>query len=306
MVSMSRKIVVIGAGPGGYVAALRAASLGAEVTLVEKEEVGGTCLNWGCIPSKIMKTTADLYLRFRDAENFGIVCQGDPHPDMRRLMQRKQRVIETQRQGIHALLKKSSVRFVRGRGTVKEQGLVCAASGDGTVTEIPFDRLILAVGTEPLALPGLPFDGRRVLSSNHLLCLEEIPGSLVIVGGGVIGCEFAFILGALGSRVTVVEALDRPLPLDSVDESCSKVLAREMKKSRIACITNRAVSGCSVNGEKLRVTLGGSPFDPLRDSVKEQVVEADVMAVCVGRAPFPGIWGWKTWDSQPTPGGGSP
>ncbi|MFH1154655.1 MAG: dihydrolipoyl dehydrogenase [Pseudomonadota bacterium] len=303
---MSQKIVIIGAGPGGYVAALRAAALGADVTLVEKEHVGGTCLNWGCIPSKIMKTTADLVLKFKDAESYGITCPGSPVTDMSRLMLRKKRIIETQRQGIHALLKKSSVRFMSGRGYVKGSSMASVVSDTGNETDVPFDKLILATGTEPLNLPAFPFDGRVILSSNHLLSLDTLPRSMVIVGGGVIGCEFAFILNAFGTTVTVVEAMDRLLPLDSVDDACSKVLLREMKKSKITCITNRAVTRTEKHGDRLKVFVGGSPFDNQRDLVKEQVLDVETMAVCIGRSPLSRSLGLENLGLETDPRGWIP
>ena len=230
---MEKQVVVIGAGPGGYVAALRASALGADVTIIEKENVGGTCLNWGCIPSKIMKTTADMYLKFHEAREYGIDAPGDPRVDMAALMARKKRIIDTQQKGIHSLLQKGKVTFEQGKGVIEGPNLAAVIKADGTKKEIPYDDLILATGTIPLNISTFPFDGNTILSSNHLLELDAIPESILIVGGGVIGCEFAFILSALGAKVTVVEALDRLLPLDAVDVSCSKIIQREMKKKKI-------------------------------------------------------------------------
>lgn len=293
---MSKRIVVIGAGPGGYIAALRAAALGAEVTIIEQENIGGTCLNWGCIPSKIMKTTADMYLKFHESPEYGIAHNGDFSVDMAALMARKRRIITTQQQGIHALLKKGKVAFEKGRGVVDGPNLAAVITDDGQKRGIPFDALILATGTAPMLIPAFPFDGKTILSSNHLLELESVPESIVIAGGGVIGCEFAFILSALGAKVTLVEAMDRILPLDAVDESCSKIIHREMKKQKIKVIIDRAVSSIARKEGGVIVSIGASPFsDKDRAAgVKEQVVEAQTMAVCIGRTPLSRDLGLET------------
>ncbi|MBF0467361.1 MAG: dihydrolipoyl dehydrogenase [Desulfamplus sp.] len=292
-----KRVVVIGAGPGGYVAALRVAALGGEVTLIEKEHPGGTCLNWGCIPSKIMKTSADTYMRIKEANEFGIRFDGTATPDMTSIMARKQRIVETQRKGILSLLQHAKVSFEQGRGYIKDKGIVAVISsdkdGDEHEKQIQFDALIIATGTAPLNIPAFPFDGDSILSSNDLLNLNEIPKSIVIVGGGVIGCEFACILSALGSSVTVVEAMSRLLPLPSVDESCSVILQREMKKRKIKLITDQVVEKAEKKDGKLVVTLGISPFvdkarmeKMVKSGSQPHVLQADKMAVCIGRSPL--------------------
>ncbi|MBF0199944.1 MAG: dihydrolipoyl dehydrogenase [Desulfamplus sp.] len=289
---MGKKVVVIGAGPGGYVAALRASALGGEVTVIEKENPGGTCLNWGCIPSKIMKTSADTYLRLLEAAEFGINIGGGSEvaltPDMKAIMARKQRIVETQRKGILSLLQQGRIEYEQGRGYIKGTGVAGVVDRDGNEKDIPFDRLIIATGTAPLNIGAFPFDGESVLSSNDLLELDHVPDSIVIVGGGVIGCEFACILSALGSRVTIVEAMSRILPLPSVDESCSKILQREMKKQKIKLITDQVVESAQKSGDKLVITLGPSPFaDPAKASkIKAQTLESRKMVVCIGRSPL--------------------
>lgn len=290
-----KKIVIIGAGPGGYVAALRAAALGGDVTVIEKGHPGGTCLNWGCIPSKIMKTSADIYLKLKGAQEFGIRVDGTILPEMAAIMARKERIVETQRKGILSLLQHARVSFERGRGYIKDRGVAVAVDAEGNEKEILFDRLIIATGTVPLNVPAFPFDGESILSSNDLLNLNEIPKSIVIVGGGVIGCEFASILSALGSSVTVVEAMSRVLPLPSVDDSCSATLQREMKKRKIKLITDRVVEKAEKRDGKLIVTLGNSSFSASVDGSlaktakageKPQIIETDKMAVCIGRSPL--------------------
>jgi dihydrolipoamide dehydrogenase len=284
---MAKKITIIGAGPGGYVAAVRAAQLGAEVSIIEQDNVGGTCLNWGCIPSKVMITTAGMLDNFRRAQEFGLKLEGRIYPDMRQLMARKTKVIQDQAKGILELLSHHKITLLRGKGTIAGPGMAMVHAADGRVLEVPWDQLILAPGTQPLNFPAFPFDGKRILSSNDVLSLLEIPPSVLILGGGVIGCEFAFILASLGSDVTVVEAMDRLLPLPSVDEDCSKVLQREMKKRKIKFMVKRAAESVDCSGEKLRVVIGPSPFiSDLTEKEKEPLVlETDKMVVCVGRKP---------------------
>jgi dihydrolipoamide dehydrogenase len=282
---MALKVTVIGAGPGGYVAALRAAQLGAEVTVIEQDNVGGTCLNWGCIPSKVMITAAEMLEKFHQAEDFGLRLEGKVVPDMQRLMARKEKVIRDQSQGIIDLLKHNKIRYVSGKGAIERQGLVVVGLEDGKTIEVPWDKLIVATGTKPLGLPAFPFDGERILSSNDALCLQEVPESMVILGGGVIGCEFAFLLAALGSQVTLVEAMDRVLPLPSLDEDCSKVIQREMKKRKIKCMVKRAAEKVEWSGDKLRVSIRTSPFAPEPKEKSPLSLEVDKVLVCVGRQP---------------------
>jgi len=284
---MNKRIFIIGAGPGGYVAAIRAAQLGAEVTIVEQESVGGTCLNRGCIPSKVLKTTAEMLEKFNRAGEFGLMLNGSVSADIKALMERKQTVIQNQIMGISKLFDRHKIRFIRGFGTVEAPGLISVKSFDNETLKISCDRLILAPGSQPLGIPSFPFDGKKILSSNHALDLLEIPESILIVGGGVIGCEFAFIFQALGSKVTVVEALSRMLPLPSVDEGCSKVLQREMKKRKIKFMVNSTVEKVQDEGAECRVTIGPSSFDrELKEQGSEPyTVEVEKILVCIGRKP---------------------
>lgn len=281
---MRTKMAVLGAGPGGYIAAIRAAQLGAEVTVIEADNVGGTCLNHGCIPSKIMITTAEMLEKFHRAAEFGLTVEGGVRPDMQRLMARKNAVIKSQIKGILNIFKHHGIQLIKGSGYIKGPGMA-AVKQQGEDLEVPWDKLILATGTTPFEIPAFPFDGHKILSSDHALSLEKVPKSIMIVGGGVIGCEFAFILSALGAKVTVVEALSRMLPLPSVDEACSKVLQREMKKRKIKFIVNRTVDAFEDDGEKLRVTIGPSPFleNPSEKDKKSMTAEVDQMLVCIGR-----------------------
>lgn len=284
---MNSRIVIIGAGPGGYIAAIRASQLGADVTVIEQDNVGGTCLNRGCIPSKIMKTTAEIMEKFHRAPEFGIRVNAKAYLDMQQLMARKQKMIENQTKGILNLFDRHKIRYLKGYGYIKGAGLAEVRLKDNTVLEAPWDKLILALGSEPFDVPSFPFDGKRIISSNEALNMEEIPESVMIVGGGVVGCEFAFILSSLGSQVTVVEAMPRILPLPSVDEDCSKILQREMKKRKIKLMVNRTVEKVENSGRKVRVSIGPSPFLENPSEKDKQLLTAEVnkVLVCIGRKP---------------------
>lgn len=289
---MTPRLAILGAGPGGYVAAVRAAQRGATVTVIEKERVGGTCLNWGCIPSKIMKTTAELLGHMRQATAYGITGAEAVAADMEALMARKEKILQTQAKGIEGLLAHHKITLLKGQGRISGQGELDVALPDGTAEKVTWDKLIIATGTIPLNIPAFPFDGEGVISSNEALCLTEVPASMVIVGGGVIGCEFACIMAALGSQVTVIEALDRLLPLPSVDAACSKHLQREMKKRKIKFLVKRTVEAVQNEGNSLKVTVGPSPFidaDALTAKECEPLeLSADKVLVCIGRSPLSG------------------
>jgi len=285
---MSKKIIIIGSGPGGYVAALRCADLGGEVTLIEKENLGGTCLNSGCIPSKIMKNSADLFLKCLKAEKLGIKIDGTITPDMTALMERKEKILAGQRKGIASLLQSRGVTMETGIGTIKSENMVELIQKEGVKKELAFDKLIIAVGTKPMDVPDFPFDHEKILSSDDILAMDRVPQSLTIVGGGVIGCEFAFIFSVLGCDVTIVEAMSRLLPLPSVDEACSKQLLREMKKRKINVILDTVVTRADTTGNGVGISLGLSPFtdNPKPKKLKNEQIESGIMAVCIGRTPL--------------------
>ena len=244
---MPTKITVLGAGPGGYVAAIRAAQLEAEVTVIEKDNVGGTCLNWGCIPSKIMKTTAEMLEHMNRASEFGIHSSGDIGLDMHRLAVRKKQVIQVQRDGILKLLKHNGVKYLSGEAKISGSKDISVSVGDGETVHMAWDKLIIATGSRPQVIDEFPYDGEKILSSDDALYLKAIPDSMIILGGGVIGCEFASIFTALGCKVTLVEALSRLIPLPSVDADCSKILQREMKKRKINVILDKSIKNTSSN-----------------------------------------------------------
>ncbi len=302
---MGPKIIVIGGGPGGYVAALRAAALGGTVTLIEKENLGGTCLNWGCIPSKIMKNSADIFSKFSKAGQYGINVQGTVTPDIQALMIKKDKILDTQRKGISSLLKGRSVMVETGRAVIKSQNRVAVIRKDDDTKELEYDKLIIATGTEPLNVSDFPFDHDYIVSSNDILQFNTLPESMVIVGGGVIGCEFAFIFSSFGVEVTVVEAMSRLLPLPSIDEDCSKLLLREMKKRKIKVLCDTVVTSSTVKDNRVSINLDVSPFtdNPKPKKLKAAVIEAHKMAVCIGRSALSSDLGLENIDLKTTPQG---
>ena len=286
----TKKIVIIGSGPGGYVAAIRAASMGADVTLVEGEKLGGTCLNRGCIPSKIMKTAAEMLLKLKHPETFGLSLSGKFEPDLKMLMARKEKVIENQSRGIEALFKKLKVQVRHGFGSIKSMGQVKVESPGREPEIILWDSLIIATGAKPMELPAIPFDGKQILSSDHIFAMESIPESMIIVGGGVIGCEFASILSALGSKVKLIEAGPSLLPFSWIDGESAPILKREMKKQKIEVFTKSTVAKVEPAGNKLRTHLEPAmknveDKDSMDNGLPKKIITADAMLVCIGRTP---------------------
>ena len=264
-----KHIVVIGAGTGGYVAAIRGAQLGARVTLVESAAIGGLCLNWGCIPSKALLACAELANKIKHADEFGIALAGPVSYDLSRMVARKNKIVATLVKGIVSLLSAWKVEIVEGRGMLAGDRKVRVVKADGTEVLLTPDAVILGTGTLPPALPNLPLDGTRVISSREILDLTTIPSSLLIVGGGVEGCEFASLFSALGTKVTIVEMLPRILPGE--DEEVSALLATELKKQGVNIlvgtpvdkvavgadgVTTSFASGGTIISEKVLVSVG--------------------------------------------------
>lgn len=245
-------LLVIGAGPAGYVGAIRAAQLGASVCLVERNEVGGVCLNRGCIPTKALTNFAALYERTRGSADFGVRIDGTVTADIGFAIRRKQEVVLSLVKGVRTLLSKRGVTLVKGEASFTGERAV-VVTGESGAQHLGAGKILVAAGSEAAELPGLAFDGAGVISSTEALDLEEIPGSVLIVGAGAIGCEFAFIWSALGSSVTMVEILDRALPQE--DPDISAVMERELKKRKIELHTGDSVSSCSAGPPGVRCTL---------------------------------------------------
>ncbi len=285
---LAQRITIIGAGPGGYVAAIEAAELGAEVTVIEREAIGGTCLNWGCIPTKTWKTAADRYTMVREGDGFGVEITGEVRFNPERLLARKRTVVDTLARGIHFLFQRRRIRYIPGSATILDSRRVRVHQPDGITSEVECDRLVLATGASPQRCTPLPFDGERIISTNDAVGLTRIPKSLLIVGGGVNGCEFASIFSALGAKVTVVEALPRLLSAPSIDRDSAVVIEREMKKRGITLLPGRVVEKIEYRDNRVLATVlpaeaGGRPA--MSGPVE---VEAEQVLVTIGRCPETG------------------
>jgi dihydrolipoamide dehydrogenase len=272
------RIAVIGGGPGGYVAALRAAGHGAAVTLIENDLIGGTCLNRGCIPTKALLASADALTRARAGEEYGFEVTGEIKPDFARMMGRKDGIVTRLRQNVEALLKKAGVEVVRGTGRLAGPGKVSVetAGGEGaaggTIT-VEADKIIIATGSEPARLPMFDFSHPAILTSTEALALDKVPESLLIVGAGVIGCEFASFYSDLGSRITMVEMLPQMLPLEDMrlakqfQGTYRKRGIQVLLKTKVESIseyaddhvTAKLSDGSEVTTDKILVSVGRKP-----------------------------------------------
>ncbi|MDR2745087.1 MAG: dihydrolipoyl dehydrogenase [Desulfovibrio sp.] len=279
----SGRLTVIGGGPGGYTAAFAAARQGMEVTLAESDSIGGTCLNAGCIPTKTLKTSSDVLGMTARLAEFGL--KGNmAEADMTAIQTRKKRVMATLRAGLERTCATLKIRMVHGRGRLINAKQVVVTGGDGVETLVNGDMVILATGSRTLELPDLPFDHEVILNSDDILDLKKIPKRLLIAGGGVIGCEMAFIFKSFGSDICLVEAQARPLPLVSIDADISDLLQLEMKKRHIHFCQGRVVSRVRQENGAVVVTLSPSPFSA-NPSQAPLEVEVDAVLVTVGRKP---------------------
>ena len=252
---MKYDIIVIGSGPGGHVAALKAAKRGRSVAVVEKAELGGVCLNWGCIPTKAMLKSAQVYHYMTSAAAYGIDFEGEVRPSLDKIVARSRGVAEQMNKGIAFAFKKAGITIVAGHGRIVERGVVEVRAADGSVERIEADHIILATGSRPRELPSIPIDGVRVISSKEALVLGELPKSMIIIGSGAIGCEFAWVYAALGVEVTVVEYLPQMLPL--ADEEISRTLERSFRKMKATVLTSTAVKAVRVGENGCEVDVDG-------------------------------------------------
>lgn len=269
------KIVVLGGGPGGYVAAIRAAQLGADVTLVERKALGGTCLNVGCIPTKVLLHTAELYAQLkRDGKELGLMM-GDISFDWPQLQRRKDRMIKLNAGGIDTLLKKHKIAKVMGSATFIGDHELQVTAADGNKQTRRFDRAIIATGSEPakIPIPGADLDG--VITSDEALSLPEVPGRICIIGGGVIGCEFASVYSSLGCRVTIVEML--PELIKAMDQDAVSCLKKQFAEEGIEIHTETRV-------ERIE-RMGGGLVVSTASSAGSRTIEADKVLISTGRRP---------------------
>ncbi len=249
---MALKLTIIGAGPGGYVAAIRAAQKGAQVTVVEDDEVGGTCLNRGCIPTKTLIASVEALEHARKASEFGIEISGEVGYSLAKIRERTNKVVSTQVKGVRALFKSWGITLIIGRASLLSPDVVRAVQKDGATQDIKSDKIIIATGSKPARMPLFPFDGEAVLTSDDAVQMKSVPRSLLIVGAGVIGCEFAFIYRTLGAEVTMVEILPRALSTE--DEEISDIIERELKKAKIKLLANSKIKNLEKTSEGLMLS----------------------------------------------------
>jgi dihydrolipoamide dehydrogenase len=266
---------VIGAGPGGYVAAIRAAQLGMKVVLIEeRDRLGGTCLNVGCVPSKALLESSELFQVARDRlEEHGIGASG-VQLDLAKMMERKSRIVTEVTDGLGLLMKKNKITVISGRGVLAGDKRIKVSGPDGA-TELEASHIVLAMGSVPVELPGLPFDGKKIISSTEALELTEVPGRMVVVGGGAIGLELGSVWKRLGAEVTVVELLPRIAIF--ADVQLSKGLKKELAGQGIQILLESKVIAADTSGDEIRVTVEGKNG--------ESELTCDTLLVAVGRRP---------------------
>ncbi len=263
-------IAIIGSGPGGYVAALKAAQLGANVTVIEEEEIGGTCLNCGCIPTKTILASTEAFTKAKHLSSFGIDFDGTITPDINKIIDRKNSVVNIQVKGIRSLFKSWNIVLKEGRGSFVSEKELKVNLKDSTEEIVKAEKFIIATGSRPAQIPIFPFDGNNIISSTDALDMREIPTSLLIIGAGVIGCEFACIYRELGSEVTIVEMMPRAISTE--DNDISQLLERELKKKKIKLFTDVKVEKVSIESDGVHAFLSNS---------KELIAEK--MLVSIGR-----------------------
>lgn len=243
---MKYDIMVIGSGPGGYVAAVRAAQAGKRTAIVEREALGGVCLNWGCIPTKALLKSASVYHYVKNAAAYGIDIEGEAKADISKIVARSRGVAETMSKGIDFLMKKNKIDVLRGHGSIESKGVVAVENEEGR-TLYEADHIILATGARPRQMPFIPVDGEKIITSREALVIKELPESIVVIGSGAIGSEFAFLFAQLGVKVTIVEYLPNLMPLE--DEEVSKTMERAFRKMRATVYTGTTVKAARVNDE---------------------------------------------------------
>ncbi|MDX1582064.1 MAG: dihydrolipoyl dehydrogenase [Thermoanaerobaculia bacterium] len=266
-------VVIIGSGPGGYVAGIRAGQLGLKVAVVEKDPfLGGTCLHRGCIPTKSLLENAYVYKKIQHSKDFGIQV-GDVNLDFSQVQTRKQGVVDQNAKGIEFLFKKNKVERITGFGSLAGKGVV-EVSGDGEDRKLETKNVILAMGSVPKDLPHIKADGKKILNSDHILEIDRVPKSMLVIGAGAVGCEFASIFNDFGTDVTLVEVLPRLLPIEDAD--ISKEFGRLFKKRGINTMTDVKVQSCEPTDEGVKTVV-----EMKKGKTKE--IETEIVLMSVGR-----------------------
>jgi len=268
---MKYDIIIIGSGPGGYVTAIRASQLGFKVAVVEKENLGGICLNWGCIPTKALLKSAQVYDYLKHVDQYGLKAEAIDK-DFEAVIKRSRNVADGMSKGVQFLMKKNKIDVINGFGKIKTGKKVDVTDAEGKVTEYSADHLIIATGARSRELPNLPQDGKKVIGYRQAMTLPTQPKKMIVVGSGAIGVEFAHFYNAMGTEVTIVEFLPNLVPVEDID--VSKQFERSFKKSKIKVMTNSSVESVDTSGAGVKAVV--------KTKKGEEILEADVLLSAVG------------------------
>jgi dihydrolipoamide dehydrogenase len=268
---MKYDIISVGSGPGGYVTAIRASQLGFKTAVVEKESLGGVCLNWGCIPTKALLKSAQVYDYLKHVDQYGLKAESIDK-DFTAVVTRSRNIANGMSKGVHFLMKKNKIDIIDGFGKVKSGKKVDVTNNDGKTTEYSANHIIIATGARSRELPNLPQDGKKVIGYRKAMTLEKQPSSMIVVGSGAIGVEFAHFYNAMGTKVTIIEYLPNLVPLE--DKDVSKQFERSFKKAGIKVMTNASVEAVDTSGKGIKATV--------KTKKGEEVLEADIVLSAVG------------------------
>lgn len=272
---MNYDIIVVGAGPGGYVAAIRASQLGLKVAVVEREKAGGICLNWGCIPTKALLKSAQVFDYARHAADYGVAIESEIRPDFEKMIARSRAVAENMSKGIQFLFKKNKIEVLDGFGFLKSAGIVEVTDAEGSKKEYTASHIILATGARSKVLPGVTQDGKRVIGYREAMTLPKQPESMIIIGSGAIGSEFANFYHTIGTTVTLLEYMPNIVPNE--DEEVSKQLERVFRKNKLKVVTGASVRSVDTSGPLCKVNV--------TTKKGEEVYEAEIVLSAVGVTP---------------------
>ena len=269
---MPYDVVVLGSGPGGYVAAIRAAQLGFKTAIIEKESLGGVCLNWGCIPTKALLKSAQVNEYIKHAKDFGIEASGTPNFEA--IIKRSRGVADKMSKGVQFLMRKNKIDVIMGFGKLLSKGKLEVTDKDGKQQTVEAKHIIIATGGRSRELPSLKIDGQKIIGYREAMILPQMPKSMIVVGSGAIGVEFAYFYNSMGTKVTVVEFLPRVVPVE--DEEISKELEKQYKKQGIDIMTSSEVTSVDTSGDGVKAKV--------KTATGEITLEADVLLSAVGVA----------------------
>ncbi|MFI5133018.1 MAG: dihydrolipoyl dehydrogenase [Chitinophagales bacterium] len=267
---MAYDVVVIGSGPGGYVAAIRASQLGFKTAIIEKEILGGICLNWGCIPTKALLKSAQVYEDIKHSKEYGIEASGTPNFEA--IIKRSRNVADKHSKGVQFLMKKNKIDVIMGTGKLKAKGQIDVTAADGSKKTVEAKHIILATGGRGRELPSMKVDGKKIIGYREAMVLPQLPKSMIVVGSGAIGVEFGYFYNSMGTKVTIVEFMPRAVPVE--DEEVSKELEKNFKKQGITIMTNSEVTSVDTSGNGVKAKV--------KTPDGEVTLEADVLLSAVG------------------------